>query len=299
MGARTETARDEGTERMSDDIGELAEWIGKSEDAYDECAVMLVRRVAALLNRDPYDFREGDPLPNGWQMCLFTSLTLTRELKGDGHAAVDTLMPPAPLPRRMLGGRRLYYHAPVVIGDRLRRVSEVTAITPKEGRSGKLVIVTLRHSIYREGADTPAIVEEQDTIYREEAASGAAKKGPRAGVQPPGEPDFFDDIVTEPQQLFRYSAICFNTHRIHYDQAYTTETEGYPGLIVNGGLTALLLVDLLDRKLDQQPKRFEARTTGAIICGRPIRLCGMNTESGWTLWVQDENANVLLEVKAT
>lgn len=285
---------------IDDELAALAEaWIGRREETHDVCAVPLVRRVAALLNRDPMAYADGDPLPAGWQMCVFTPLTLSADLRADGHALHDPMMPPAPLPRRMLGGRRLYYHAPVIIGDALRRVSEVVAIVPKTGRSGRLVVVTVRHSIYREGVSEPAIVEEQDSIFREEAAADGAPKPPPAAAPPPGAPDFHDDVVTDPTMLFRYSAICFNTHRIHYDMPYATSDEGYPGLIVNGGLTALLLVDLLERSTGRQPASIAARNWGAVICGRPIRLCGMATDTGWTLWVQDETPNVLLEVKAT
>ena len=281
----------------TDELGDLAGWVGKREEAEDICALPLVRRVAALLDQDPMALAEGDPLPAGWQACVFTYLTRKSELRGDGHAQSDPMMPTVPLPRRMLGGRRVYFHKPIIIGSHLRRVSEIVSITPKTGRSGKLIIVTLRYSIYQDGEDSPVIVEEQDSIFREEATASSAPAAKRPGISPPGDPDFAEDLMTDPTMLFRYSAICFNTHRIHYDVPYATGEEGYPGLVVNGGLSALLLIDLFARRVGRQPQSFEYRNTGAVICGRPVRLCGKADGDGWSLWIEDETPNVLVEAK--
>lgn len=281
----------------TNELGDLAGWVGKREEAEDICALPLVRRVAALLDRDPLAIGEGDPLPAGWQACVFTYLTRKSDLRKDGHALSDPMMPPVPLPRRMLGGRRVYFHKPIIIGAHLRRVCEIVSITPKTGRSGKLIIVTLRYSIYQDGEDSPVIVEEQDSIFREEATASSTPAAKRPGIEPPGEPDFAEDLVTDPTMLFRYSAICFNTHRIHYDEPYATGEEGYPGLVVNGGLSALLLIDLFQRSTGRTPKSFEYRNTGAVFCGRPIRLCGKSDGDAWSLWIQNETPNVLLEAK--
>ncbi|MCB1492006.1 MAG: MaoC family dehydratase N-terminal domain-containing protein [Rhodobiaceae bacterium] len=280
---------------------DYAEWIGRREVAHDVCALLLVRRIAAMLDHDPDTCREGDPLPAGWQMCVFTPLIRQSDLRADGHAQAETLMPPVHLPRRMLGGRRTWFKEPVKIGAALTRTSELVSITPKTGRSGELVIVTVRHTITEDDHDAPLIVEEQDSIFREEAPPGAAPKATGPATTAPARPDpvHVREMTPDPTLLFRYSAIGFNTHRIHYDQPYATGTEGYPGLIVNGGLATLLLIDFFEGTTGQRLKSIEARNTGAIICGRPIRLCAAPSEEGWLLWIEDTNGRMLLEAKAT
>src|SRR5579875_926226 len=146
---------------------EARSWLGRTERADDLCALPLVRRLAALLDRDPDAFRHGDPLPTGWHMILFTPLAPQGRLGPDGHPLLGDVLPPLDLPRRMLGGRRTRFHASVPIGAAVRRVSEIVRIEPKQGRSGRLVLVTIQHRIHVGGGDGPAIVEDQDVIYRE------------------------------------------------------------------------------------------------------------------------------------
>lgn len=281
--------------------GQFDAYLGRTDEANDVCALPLVERVALLLDRDPSAYRDGDELPTGWHACVFTPRLRQSELREDGHARSEPLVPALDFPRRMLGGRRTYYHRPIVIGSRLHRKSEIASITPKSGRSGQLVIVTVRHSIFAEGDEEPRIVEEQDSIFREEAKPGGAAKGgaPGATAPQPEEPEISRDLETDPRMLFRYSAITFNTHRIHYDLPYAREREGYPGLVVNGGLASLLLTDFLEQHLSRRIRSFEARNKGAIFCGRPIRLCGAPRGDGWRLWVEDEDRKNLLEADVT
>jgi 3-methylfumaryl-CoA hydratase len=282
-------------------MNDWASWIGRREDAEDICALPLVRRVAALLDRDPGAYRQGAPLPTGWHICAFGPQARQSDLGADGHPKTDPLMPPIDLPRRMLGGRRTTFRTPLSIGACLRRTREIVSIVPKSGRTGRLLIMTVRHSIFQDGSTEPSIVEEQDSIFREQAAPGAKEAPPASNPPPPDplEPTFHRDLTTDPRMLFRYSAIAFNTHRIHYDRPYTTEQEGYPGLIVNGGLTALFLMDLFETSTGRSIRSIETRNKGAIICGRPIRLCGAPGGENWRLWVQDENARTLLEASVT
>ncbi|MCB1327991.1 MAG: acyl-CoA dehydrogenase [Maritimibacter sp.] len=285
-------------------FADLNNWIGRSEHAIDHCSLILARRIAAMLDRDPETVNAGDPLPPGWQMALFTPLIRQSDLRDDGHAQAEALIPPVPLPRRMLGGRRSWFHLPIPIGAAVERQSEIVAIEPKQGRSGALILVTLRHTIRCTGETEAAIIEEQDSIFREEASGGPAKPQPasRPASAGPLRPEFATTLVTDPRLLFRYSAIGFNTHRIHYDQPYATGNEGYPGLIVNGGLATLLLIDLFEREVGRPVASIETRNKGAIICGRPVRLCGAaepDAPGHWRLWIENEDSRILLEAKST
>ena len=274
-----------------------AAWIGRREEAEDVCALPLVRRLAALLDRDPAALRMGDALPQGWHVILFTPETPQSGLGLDGHpSTAGIVVPPAELPRRLLGGRRTRFSAPVRIGSELRRVSEVTGFEPKQSRAGRLALATVRHTIMAGSA--PAIVEDQDLIYREAAHSSAeaprsheAPERPVATVQRAFTPD--------PSLLFRYSAITFNAHRIHYDVAYATEREGYPGLIVNGGLTGLLLLEMAKQQAGRDLASVTVRNRRMLICGRPARLCVAPAAEGWSMWAEDDEGRVAVEASAT
>jgi 3-methylfumaryl-CoA hydratase len=275
-----------------------AQWLGRREETQDVCALPLVRRLAALLDQDPARLRTGDALPEGWHMILFTPETRQSALGSDGHAGGGDFLPPPPLPRRMLGGRRTRFAAPIRIGDEMKRVSEVTGFEEKSGRSGKLVIVTLRHSIGPVDGDA-AVIEEQDIIYREPASPAAKAEGAKAegaaAEEPRAEPVATRDFRPDPVLLFRYSAVTFNGHRIHYDAPYATGTEGYPGLIVNGGLTALLALELGKQAMGRAPVAMQVRNRRPLICDRPARLCAAPAEAGFALWAEDDKGRVALE----
>jgi 3-methylfumaryl-CoA hydratase len=270
-----------------------ATWLGRRELAGDTCALPLVRRLAALLNHDPTAWRQGDLLPHGWHMILFTPETPQNGLGPDGHPSGTGFLPPQPLPRRVLGGRRTRFLAQIRIGAEVRRFSEVIGFEEKSGRSGRLVVVTVRHSIHEGDSSEPAVIEEQDIIYREPARE--AKRAAVEQIESRPEPAHFRSLVPDPVMLFRYSAITFNGHRIHYDQPYATQAEGYPGLIVNGGLTGLLLLELGKHVSGMPPKQMTARNRRPLFCGRQVRLCAANSDDGWTLWAENEAGQIALE----
>jgi 3-methylfumaryl-CoA hydratase len=270
-----------------------AQWLGRREETQDVCALPLARRLAALLDQDPAGFRTGDALPEGWHMILFTPETRQGGLGPDGHAGGGDFLPPPPLPRRMLGGRRTRFDAPIRIGDEMKRVSEVTGFEEKSGRSGKLVIVTLRHSIGPADGEA-AVIEEQDIIYREPATPGVKSEAAPA-EESRSAPTATRDFAPDPVLLFRYSAVTFNGHRIHYDAPYTTGTEGYPALIVNGGLTALFALELGKQAMGRAPVAMQVRNRRPLFCDRPARLCAAPNENGFALWAEDDKGRVALE----
>jgi 3-methylfumaryl-CoA hydratase len=272
-----------------------ASWLGRRVEAEDVCALKPVRRLAALLDRDPARLREGDALPVGWHAVLFTPEPPQSALGPDGHPSGGDDLPPPPLPRRMLGGRRTRFPAPLRIGAAVRRISEVTEFAEKQGRSGRLVLVTLRHTIAEADAPAAAVIEEQDIVYRE---AGTAGTPPAAATPPPPAAAHSRAFTPDPVLLFRYSAVTFNAHRIHYDRPYATGREGYPDLVVNGGLTALLLLELYKDATGRAPVEMTARNRRPLFCGRPARLCAAPADDGWALWAEDAEGAVALEATA-
>jgi 3-methylfumaryl-CoA hydratase len=278
------------------DIAQLRTWIGRTEAREDTVTPVPVAALAAVLDRDDPPPRPGDPLPPLWHWLYFLPLHRQSELGPDGHPRRGGFLPPVPLPRRMWAGGRLTFHRPLRIGEAIRRTSTVTDVTHKAGRTGDLVFVQVRHDIA--GADGPALTEEQDIVYRDlprptEAAAAARPAPDRAAWR--------RDIAPDDVLLFRYSAVTFNGHRIHYDRRYVTEVEGYPGLIVHGPLIATLLADLLRQNTAAPLASFRFRAVRPIFDGAAFAVCGgMAAEAGRAaLWAQDAAGLLAMEADAT
>ncbi|HET9763752.1 MAG TPA: MaoC family dehydratase N-terminal domain-containing protein, partial [Casimicrobiaceae bacterium] len=238
------------------DAEALQRWVGKSETRTDVIDARPVELLSATLDRDDPPPRRGDALPPLWHWLYFLPVYRQSEVGADGHAKRGGFLPPVPLPRRMWAGSRIEWHRPLAVGDEVSRESRIVSVTPKSGRSGALVFVVVRHEVSR-GAEL-ALSEEHDIVYRE-------LRGPDAGAGAAAPPAseraaWTRRIVPDDVLLFRYSALTFNSHRIHYDRRYVTEVEGYPGLVVHGPLLATLLVDLVRRnRPDVALERFEFR----------------------------------------
>ena len=249
-------------------------------------------RRAARRDHAPAGLRDGDALPRGWHAILFNAALPQLALGEDGFVP-----PPADLglqrPRLMLGGRRTTYAGDIPIGAPVRRKRHLLSQTAKEGRSGRLVLVTRRHEIHVADQPMPAVVEEEDLVYRE--AGGAA---PAGEPPPPGRPASRAETVTPDETLlFRYSSVTFNAHRIHYDLPYAQAVEGYPALVVNGGLTALLLLRLHARVAGRPPASVAARNRRPLYCGRPVTLKAEPEGAAWQLWAEDETGRPALEMQ--
>ena len=263
------------------DIDHLRTWIGRNEVVSDDIGAFPLNALAATLDRDDPPAREGTPLPPSAHWLYFLPLARESELGPDGHPARGGFLPPVPLPRRMWAGSRVSLDAPIRVGDRAVRVSTVDDVTLKEGRSGPLVFVRVRHEMTVKGSVRPAVVEEQDIVYRGEAAPGSAPKPQPA----PAGAEWTRTIHPDPILLFRYSALIFNAHRIHYDQPYVTGKEGYPGLIVHGPLIATVLVDLFRRKNPGvTAKAFSFRAMSPLFDTAPFTVNGVATDDGGKLW---------------
>lgn len=251
----------------------LRQWIGRTERRVDRIRSWPVAALSATLDRDDPPPEDGDPLPPGWHWLFFLSGSAARDLGPDGHTRRGGFLPPVPLPRRMWAGGRLTFHRPLHIGELATRTSEVIDVRAKAGRSGDLVFVTVRHTI--EGDDGCALEEEHDIVYRANnttvQANGRANRRP--APLPPGV--WIRRVVPDPVLLFRYSALTFNGHRIHYDRSYAQEVEGYPGLVVHGPLLATLLLDLVRRNLsDRVIRRFSFRALAPLFDTAPFTVQG-------------------------
>ncbi|BDG72687.1 FAS1-like dehydratase domain-containing protein [Roseomonas fluvialis] len=277
--------------------GDLQSWVGRTRTVADEMAAPLVRRMAALTDRTDVPLQHGAPVPNHWLCMLFDDAAPQAALGADGHAATGDFLPPVPLPRRMLGGRRLTYTAAPRVGDALDRETMIAAITPKVGRSGALIFVTLRHSITRAG-DVIA-VEEQDIAYLEPKRNAPEPKAENPAPMPMAA--WRDAFTPDPVMLFRYSALQFNGHRIHYDADYARDGEGYPALVVNGGVTTLFLLEAaLRRQPGAQVLQTASRTMNPLFCGRAATLSGTapDAQGRCILWAEDDTGATALRIEA-
>jgi 3-methylfumaryl-CoA hydratase len=227
---------------MGRDELELSEWAGRTEERRDRITAGPLNRLAATLDHTREAFAAGDVIPPLAHWLFFLPETPQSELGPDGHQKRGGFIPVlAGYPRRMWAGSRLSFVKDIRVGDELRRTSKIAAVRPKTGASGDMVFVTVRHEVSRAG-ETPSLIDEHDIVYRS-LAGPAATATPRQVEPGPRRRTLTPDAV----MLFRYSALTFNGHRIHYDRDYVKNVEGYPGLIVHGPLIATLLVDLIGR----------------------------------------------------
>ncbi len=267
----------------------LNEWIGRQERAEDEVTLGAVRRLAALLDA-PAAPRRGEPIPQAWYIVLFNPSKPQSALGPDGHAAKGMFLPPVPLPRRMFAGRRTSFHERLRVGDEASRVSTIRSITPKQGRSGEMCFVTVRHEI--SGPRGLAVVEEQDIVYRAKTSTKTSADGSTGG-DISERPTWSRVVTPDPVMLFRFSAITYNAHRIHYDSAYVREVEGYPDLVMNGGLTTLLLWELAIAGSGKTLKSSVSRNLKPLFVNRPITLCATETR----VWALDSEGAKAVEAQ--
>jgi 3-methylfumaryl-CoA hydratase len=258
-----------------------------------------VKALAATLDHPAAPVADGTALPPLWHWLYFLPIHRQSEIGPDGHARRGGFLPPVPLPRRMWAGSQFDFRAPVRVGDKVQRTSTIDGLSTKDGRTGKLVFVKVRHELRCNGAKEPALVELHDIVYRE------AKK-PTDVDPPPHKADsaalWQRTIVPDDVLLFRYSALTFNGHRIHYDRKYVTEVEGYPGLIVHGPLIATLLMDLLRRHAPEaEVAGFRFKAVRPTFDLHPFRVNGQPAADGKTvkLWAHDHDGWLTMDAVAT
>ncbi len=279
---------------MDIDLEKLRGWIGRTETAADTVVPAPLRGLSAALDRDDAP-QPGDAIPPCWHWLYFLPAARQSAIGPDGHAERGGFLPPVPLPRRMFAGSRIEFRAALRAGQALVRTSRIDDVRCKQGRSGPLVFVNARHEISAGGE--PAVVEHQDIVYREAPQPGEPAP---AGLPAPADAQWSRRIEPDPVLLFRYSALTFNGHRIHYDRRYATEVEGYPGLVVHGPLIATLLLDLLRRERPSaQVARFSFRAMQPLFDVAPFEVCGRPVgERSVKLWARTPDGRLAMDADA-
>jgi 3-methylfumaryl-CoA hydratase len=271
------------------------EWIGREEERSERILRSVVEAMAATLDleRSP---QTGEALPPGWQWLFFNPVARRNALGIDGHPRRGGFLPPIELPRRMWAGSRILYLADLPVGVQATRRSRILKIENKVGKSGSLSFLTVEHTISRDG--TPCISEEQDIVYREAMLPGAATAPPPKRHD--GVPQWSRGFEPDTTLLFRFSALTFNGHRIHYDQAYARNEERYPDLVVHGPLTATLLQQFaLEHGAGRPLARFDFRGASPLFVGSAFQLEGRQVEDGvLELWARGPDGELAMSATA-
>ena len=277
------------------ELDDMKQWIGRTETLQDHITLAPLQALAATLDRDDPPPGPGDEVAPGWQWLYFLPLHPLRAISTDGHPTRGGFLPPVPLPRRMWAGSRFSFDGePVRVGDPIGRKSEIRSVEPKSGSTGSMVFVTVKHTI--SGPRGVSFVEEHDIVYREAAGPGEQPKAPKPA---PADATWTKTIMADPVLLFRFSALTFNGHRIHYDQPYVTGTEGYPGLIVHGPLLGLLQIELARRaNADKIPRSFEFRALSPVFAGAAFHIHGRRESDGAiTTWAANATGGLAQQGK--
>lgn len=281
---------------------EFSDWIGRSQSVSDVIDAHHADLMAATMARPEGEgeikpFQQGDELPLGWQWIYFLQADPTSQLGRDGHSKTGGFLPPIPLPRRMWAGSRLQFLQPLLIGDRVEKKTEILSVTQKEGKSGPLYFVTVKHSFTKQSGF--CVVEEQDLVYRDDPKPGSsAPQLPEA----PEHSNISREIVPTTTWLFRYSALTFNGHRIHYDVDYARDVEGYRNLVFHGPLSATLLLEMAGEVAEKQPRKqklesFSFRAISPLFADRPFSIHA--SADGSEIWAVNPDGKLAISAKAS
>ncbi|WP_421990038.1 FAS1-like dehydratase domain-containing protein [Roseococcus sp.] len=272
------------------------DWLGHVRVTQDDVSPSMLRRISAMLDLDPDAFPRGAKLPPHWFSLFCCDSARQGELGPDGHPNKGVILPPIPLPRRMGAGRRVRIPGALHVGDALVKKSEVAAIEPKQARTGLLCVLTLRNTFEVNG-ETVA-VDEFDAVYREAVPVGT-KSPVNEGTPAPAEAAWSERKHLPPTLIFRYSAVTWNAHRIHYDADYARTEEGYPATVENGGLTMQLLLDAAVKNAPgHRLVGLGARLTRPIYVGDTITLAGTGLKDGrMDAWVADHAGKLCAQME--
>jgi 3-methylfumaryl-CoA hydratase len=253
-----------------------------------------VRRVAAMLDLDADRFVAGHPLPRGWQFILMAADTPRAGLREDGFPGLGVPMPDLGLPRLMLGGRSVHYNGDIPIGSHVGRTSAVRSVDLKTTRAGLMAVVELVHELRLEAQAEPVLVESQ--TYLMFPADRAAAQQTMPGNEPLAAARKCS-VTPDETLLFQYSALGFNSHRIHLDRNHAQQREGFPDLVVNGGLVTLLLTEFLRRDLDVVARQLVVRHKAPLFCNRPITMTADRIDGRWCLKAFDDCHRLAVEME--
>jgi 3-methylfumaryl-CoA hydratase len=263
------------------DLDHLRQWIGRTSEASDIVTAQLVKGLRATLFQEIGEPKRGDPAPWTVHWCLAQPVFPMSELSQDGHPTRGGFLPPVPLPRRMWAGGELEFFEPLRVGDDATRTSRISDVTMKTGSTGILCFVSVEHLITT--LRGTAIRERQDIVYRD--MSTTAQTPAPAKLAAPPSAQHRESHMADPVLLFRYSALTFNGHRIHYDRDYVTKVEGYPGLVFHGPMQAAFLVEFAAKLHGgAAPKKFSYRGVQPLFEGSEFSVNANTTGAGMELW---------------
>jgi 3-methylfumaryl-CoA hydratase len=274
-------------------LAQYRDWIGRTDVRQDVVTAAPLVALSALLDRDDPPPIDGQPAPPLAHWLYFLPNYRQSQAGPDGHALRGSFLPPVPLPRRMWAGSRIEFLRPFRVGSRIARLSRIKDVVPKEGRSGALLFVTVLHEVSDDRG--PVLTDEHDIVFRGESALA------NPPTPAPSDEKWRREITPDPVLLFRYSAVTFNSHRIHYDHPYTTRVEGYPGLVVHGPLIATLLVDLFRRsRPDVALKSYAFRALRPLYDTASFFTCGVPDDAQRLarLWTRDAQGAMTMEATA-
>jgi 3-methylfumaryl-CoA hydratase len=259
-------------------IDELKSHIGRRLTATDVLHAGPANLLRRAFGRPDPELERGDPLPPAWHALYFLPRFGPDELRPDGSPRDAGVVPAMPLPRRMFAGESVRFHRALRIGDAVRRETELADISVKSGGTGTLVFATVASRVF--GPDGLALEEERRTVFREEVKAGERNQSPRREA-PPADVPWRRQVMPDPVLLFRFSALTFNSHRIHYDRTWATDTEGYPGLVVHGPLTTALLLDFArDENPGRTVRAYTTQARAPLFDTAPFELRGCPTADG-------------------
>jgi 3-methylfumaryl-CoA hydratase len=260
------------------DVEHLKTHVGRTQTATDVLHPGPANLLRLAFGRSEPELREGDPLPPAWLALYFLPRYGPDELRPDGSPRDAGVVPPMPMPRRMFAGERVRVHRPLRLGDAVRRETTLADISHKAGSTGALVFATVVNRVF--AGDVLAVEDERRTVFREEVKAGERNQAPRRDPALTGVP-WRRRVTPDPVLLFRFSALTFNSHRIHYDLRWATETEGYPGLVVHGPLTTTLLIDFARDSNPGRPIRsYATQARAPLFDVAPFELRGRPTADG-------------------
>jgi 3-methylfumaryl-CoA hydratase len=268
-------------------------WIQREE----ACTLASARRVAAMLDLDPDTLATGQDLPRGWHFLLLAADTRLSALRSDGFPGLGVPMPDLGLPRLMLGGRTVSFAQDIPIGAAVTRRSALRSLVHKSTAAGNMAVVTLAHELCLDAQPQPAVVETQTYLLMPPRPEGSPP--PTAQPGPSVQAAHQALVVPDETQLFQYSALGFNSHRIHLDRDHARQVEGFPDLVVNGGLATLLLTEFLRRELGVTPVAFTVRHVAPLYCHRPITLAADQVGERWFLKAFDDQHRLAVDMEVT
>jgi 3-methylfumaryl-CoA hydratase len=278
-------------------LDELKTHIGRKQTASDVLQPGPANLLRLALGRPEPELRAGDALPPAWLALYFLPRYRPDELRPDGSPRDAGVVPPMPFPRRMFAGERVRFHRPLRLGDTVRRETELADISVKSGGTGTLVFATVVNRVF--GPDGLALEDERRTVFREEVKAGERNQAPRREPAPADVP-WRQRVTTDPVLLFRFSALTFNSHRIHYDRRWAMETEGYPGLVVHGPLTTTLLIDFArDSNPGRSLRSYATQARAPLFDTAAFELRGRPTADGrgCELWAVTAEGTVAMSAE--